>query len=156
MKHTMTLHAPLSTGLALALTLALWAPGQAFAAEPADGKATAENQMMAHCEEMKAKKQKMKDDAKAQDAELTEQISKMNSAPEDKKVALMAAVVTHMTEQRIAMDARKAKMEEEMMKHMMQHMQMDKDSMSKCPMMKGMKDMKDMDKKPGEDHKSHQ
>ena len=50
------------------------------------------------------------------------------------------------------MDARKAKMDEEMMKHMMQHMQMHKDSMSKCPMMK---DMEDMDEKPGEDHKLH-
>lgn len=50
-----------------------------------------------------------------------------------------------MVEQRITMDARKAKMEEEMMKHMMQHvmqyMQMGKDSISQCPMMKGMKDM---------------
>jgi hypothetical protein len=43
-----------------------------------------------------------------------------------------------MEEQRIAMDARKAKMEDEMMKHMMEHMQMGKKSMSQCPMMKGM------------------
>jgi hypothetical protein len=28
-----------------------------------------------------------------------------------------------------------------MMKHMMQHMQMGKDSMSQCPMMRGMKGM---------------
>ena len=47
-----------------------------------------------------------------------------------------------MVEQRIAMDARTAKMQEEMMQHMMQHMQMGKESMSQCPMMKGMKDMK--------------
>ena len=39
------------------------------------------------------------------------------------------------------MDARKAKMEEEMM----EHMEMGKKSMVKCPMMK---DMKDMDHKP--------
>jgi len=45
-----------------------------------------------------------------------------------------------MAEQRVAMDARKAKMDEEMM----QHMQMGKDSMSQCPMMKDMKGMKDM------------
>jgi hypothetical protein len=80
-------------------------------------------------------------DMKAQDAELTEQLTKMNSAPEDKKMGLMAAVVTHMVEQRIAMDARKAKMEEAMMQHMMQHMQMGKESMAQCPMMKGMKGM---------------
>jgi len=43
-----------------------------------------EAQMMERCQEMKAQKQKMMADMKAQDAELTEQITKMNSAPEDK------------------------------------------------------------------------
>jgi hypothetical protein len=32
-------------------------------------------------------------------------------------------------------------MEDEMMQHMMQHMMMGKESLSQCPMMKGMKDM---------------
>jgi hypothetical protein len=50
-----------------------------------------------------------------------------------------------MLEQRISMDARKAKMEDEMMEHMMKHMEMGKKSMAKCPMMK---DMKGMDHKP--------
>ena len=111
-----------------------------------------EDKMTERCQEMKTKKDKMMADMKAQDAELTEQVAKMNSAPEDKKMGLMAAVLTHMVEQRIAMDARKAKMEEEMMQHMMQHMQMGKESMSQCPMMKGMKDMND---KSADDHKEH-
>ena len=106
--------------------------------EPAQGKSMTEAQMMARCQEMMEQKQKMKEDMKAQDAQLTEQLAKMNRAPKDKKTDLMAAVLTHMEEQRIAMDARKAKMEDEMMKHMMEHMQMGKESMSQCPMMKGM------------------
>jgi uncharacterized protein (DUF2336 family) len=97
--------------------------------------------MMESCRQMKEKKQKMMEDMKAQDAQLTQQVADMNAAPEDKKVGLMAAVVTRMVEQRIAMDAQMAKMHEEMMQHMMQHMQMGKDSMSKCPMMKGMTGM---------------
>ena len=88
---------------------------------------------------MKQEKQDMKDDIRAQDAQLTEQLVNMNRAPEDQKTGLMAAVLTHMVEQRIAMDARKAQMEEAMM----QHMQMGKESISQCPMMKGMKDMDD-------------
>jgi hypothetical protein len=36
------------------------------------------------------------------------------------------------------MDARKAEMEGKMMTHTMQHVQMGKESMSQCPMMKGM------------------
>jgi hypothetical protein len=78
---------------------------------------------------------------KAQDAQLTEQLVEMNRAPKDKKVGLMATALTGMVQQRIAMDARKAQMEDAMMKHMMQHMQMGKESMSQCPMMKSMKDM---------------
>ena len=71
-------------------------------------------------------------------------------------VDLMAAVLTHMVEQRITMDARKAKMEEEMMKHMMQHMQMGKESMSQCPMMKGMKNMDDKSVGAHEEHQDKQ
>jgi hypothetical protein len=122
-------------------------------AGPAGGKMMIDGKMMEHCQAMKEQKQKMKDDMKAQDAELTEQLSQMNSAPEDKKIGLMAAVFTKMVEQRITMDGRKAKMEEEMMKHMMQHMQMGKESMSQCPMMKG---MKRMDGKSAGTHTAHQ
>jgi len=100
-----------------------------------------EAKLMERCQEMKQQKQKMAEDMKAEDAELTAHVAKMNSAPEGKKMSEMAAVITHMVEQRITMDARKAKMEEEMMQHMMQHMQMAKESMSKCPMMEGMKGM---------------
>ena len=134
------------SSLALALALAIWSPVQARSDEPAEGKNMTVAKMMERC-------QKMKEDMKAQDAELTEHVARMNRAPEDKKMGLMAAVITHMVEQRITMDARKAKMEEEMMQHMMEHIQMGKDSMSQCPMMKG---MKGMDEKSGGAHKEHQ
>ena len=99
--------------------------------------------MMERCQKMKEQKQKVMAEMKTQDAELSEQIARMNSAPEDKKLGLIAAVVTHMAEQRSAMNAQMGKMQGEMMQHMMQHMQMGKESMSQCPMMKGMKDMDD-------------
>ena len=131
------------SSLALALALAIWSPVQARSADPAERKmmdATMimETNMMQRCQALKEQKEKMMADRKAQDAELTEQLAKMNRAPVDKKMDLMAAVITPMVEQRITMDARKAKMEEEMMKHMMQHMQIGKESISQCPMMKGM------------------
>jgi|ERR1035438_7050765 hypothetical protein len=142
--------------LTFALALAIWSPVQARSAEPAEGKMMMGGTMKEQCQQMKEQKQKMKEDMKAQNAELTEQVAKMNSAPEDKKMSLMADVITHMIEQRIAMDARKAKLEEEMMQHMMQHMQMGKESMSQCPMMKDMKGMKAADDKSGDAHKEHQ
>ncbi len=138
------------SSLALALALAIWSPVQSQSAEPAEGKKMMEGKMMERCQEMKEQKQKMMAEMKAQDAELTVQVAKMNSAPEDKKLGLIAAVVTHMVEQRTVMNARMEKMQEEMMKHMMQHMQMGKESMSQCPMMKG------MDEKSGDAHKEHQ
>src|ERR1035437_562525 len=137
------------SSLALALALAIWSPIRSQSAEPVDGKMmmggkmVPETNMMQRCQAMKEQKQKMMADMQAQNAELSGQVAKMNSAPEDKKMGLMAAVPPPMVEQRTAMDARKAKMEEEMMQHMMQHMQMGKESMSQCPMMKGMKGMDD-------------
>ena len=156
MKHHTNPHLVICSGLALAFVLAVWSPVQAQSAAPAEVKHPMEATMMERCQEMKQQKQKMMADMKDQDDQLMEQVADMNRAPEDKKMGLMAAVLTRMVEQRIAMDARRAKMEEEMMKHMMQHMQMGKDSMAQCPMMKdmkGMKGMKDMDDKSVGDHK---
>src|ERR1035438_9910281 len=101
------------SSLALALALALWSPVHARSPEPAKGKTMTADTMMERCQEMKKQKQDMKDDIKAQDAQLTEQLANMNRAPEDQKTGLMAAVLTHMVEQRIAMDARKAQMRSE-------------------------------------------
>jgi len=156
MKNQTNTNLLLRSSLALILALAIWSPVQTRSAEPADGKMMMEGKMMTEtnmmqrCQEMKEQKEKMMADMKAQDAELAVQVAKMNSAPENKKLDLMAAVVTQMVEQRTAMNVRKAKMDEEMMKHMMQHMQMGKESMSQCPMMKG---MKGMDEKSGDAQK---
>jgi hypothetical protein len=147
--HTNTALA-IRSGLALAVALAIWSPVRAQSPEPAEGQTVTAARLMERCQEMKQQKQNMKDDMKAQNAQLTEQLANMNRAPEDQKTGLMAAVLTHMVEQRIAMDARKAQMEEAMMQHMMQHMQMGKESMSQCPMMKDRKGMKGMDAKPGD------
>ena len=156
MKNQMKTNLAIRSSLALGLALTVWAPVYAQSPQPAAGKAMMEANMMEHCQEMKDQKQKMKEDMKAQDAQLTEQLADMNRAPKDKKVGLMASALTGMVQQRITMDARKAKMEDEMMQHMMQHMQMGKESMAQCPMMKGVKDMKDMDESPASTHKEHQ
>ena len=140
------------TSIVLALALALWSPARAQTSEPSDGKMKMEGQMKERCQEMKTKKEQMMAEMKAQDAELTARVARMNNAPENEKPALMAAIVTTMLEQRIARDAHKAKMEEEMMKHMMQHMQMGKESMAQCPMMKG---MGEMDAKSDSTHEEH-
>ena len=155
MKTQTNLNLVICSSFAFALALAIWSPIQSQAAEPADGK-TMDGKMMECCKEMKEQKQKMMADMKAQDAELTEEVAKMNSAPEDKQMSLMAAVITRMVEQRTAMHARMAKMQEEMMKHMMQHMQMGKKSMAQCPMMKEMKGMKGIDAKSGDVQKEPQ
>jgi hypothetical protein len=156
MKNQMKTNLAIRSSLALGFALTVWAPVYAQSPQPAAGKAMTEANMMEHCQEMKDQKQKMKEDMKAQDAQLTEQLADMNRAPKDKKVGLMASALTGMVQQRITMDARKAKMEDEMMQHMMQHMQMGKESMAQCPMMKGIKDMKGMDESSAATHKDHQ
>ncbi len=90
------------------------------------------------CKAMKDQQQKLMTEMKADDVELTAQIVKMNSAPKDKKMDLLAAVVTRIAEQRVAANAGMEKMHEAMATHMMKHMQMDKGCMSQHRMMKGM------------------
>ena len=138
------------SSLALALALAIWSPLPAQAASHMAGEAMTKPKMMDRCQEMMAQKQQMMAEMKAQVAELTAQLATMNSAPQEQKLDLLAAVVTRMVEQKIAMEERKTRMQEEMMQHMMQHMQMGKESMSQCPMMQG------MDEKSGDAHKAHQ
>ena len=95
--------------------------------------------MKEHCQAMKEQKEQMKAEMKAQDDELAAQVARMNSAPTDKKLDLLAAVVTKMVEQRTARNARMEAMQSDMMTHMMGHMPMGKDSTTMCPMMMGMK-----------------
>ena len=123
------------------------APSQTVASERE--KSMAEAKMMDRCMEMAKMKKKMMADMKAQDAELTAQVAKMNKAQKNEKVMLMAAVLTSMVEHRTAMHARMEKMQGEMMQHMMQHIQMGKETMMKCPMMQG------MDEQSGDVHKRY-
>jgi hypothetical protein len=144
MKHQTNTHLVIASSLTLALALAIWFPVPSQSAEPAKGKMMMGGKMMERCQAMKEQKEKMMADMKAQDAELTAQVAKMNSAPENQNLGLIAAVLTRMVEQRTAMNAQMEKMQARMMQHMMEHMQMGKESMAQCPMMKGMNDMKDM------------
>jgi len=95
--------------------------------------------------EMKEMKEKMMAQRKAEDALLTEQITKMNNAPDDKKIPLMAMVLNTMAEQRQVRMERMDKFEEARMKHMMEHM--GKKGMCHCPMMGDMEGSKDMKEK---------
>ena len=108
MKNQTNTNFVIHASLALALALAIWFPVQARSVEPAEGKDMTQAKMMERCQEIKAQNQKMTEDMKAQDAELTKQLTEMNNAPDDKKMGLMATVITHMAKQGIAMDARMA------------------------------------------------
>jgi len=105
------------------------------------GKMMMDGKMMQGCQAMMDQKQKMAEQMKTQDEALTKELADMNSASDDKKVGLMATVITHLVEQRISMNTQMATMHDKMMQHMMQHMQMGKESMMQCPMMKGMNGM---------------
>lgn len=120
----------------LVLILISAAGAMAQSVPPGKGMEMAKGKMMEGCQEMKAAKERLKIDTKSQNDAQVEQLAAMNRAPASERMGLLAAVVTKMAEQRMTMDARKAAMEEEMMKHMMQHMQMGKETMSECPMMK--------------------
>ena len=98
--------------------------------------------MEAKCQAMMAEREKMMTDMKAADQRLDGLVATMNTASGMEKMAATATVVTEMVTQRRTMRDGMMKMHEDMMGHMMEHMQAGKESMAACPMMKQMGDMK--------------
>jgi hypothetical protein len=83
--------------------------------------------------QMTERRQKMMADVKAQDETLKDLVAKMNSAPDDKKLALMANVVTLLVEQRVAMNERRSSMMDEMFNHLMWHTRIGMENILHCP-----------------------
>jgi hypothetical protein len=119
------------TGFVLLLAIGLLAG--AFAAQRENDEAAPG--MMDRCKEMMQMRQKMLAGMKEQDAELQNLAAKMRQAQGQQKIELMSDIVARMVEQRSAMHQRMFSMQERMMQHMGQHMQMGPKSMMKCPMM---------------------
>jgi hypothetical protein len=117
------------------------APPQATTAKakPASGMAA---DMAAKCQAMMADHEKMMAEMKAADQRLDDLVAKMNAASGMEKADATAAVVSEMVTQRQAMRDGMLKMQQEMMGHIMEHIQAGQDSMAMCPMMKQMGDMK--------------
>jgi hypothetical protein len=136
--------------LALALAVALWSPFQVRSAEPADGKmmmggnTMSETSTMPRAEAMQKQRAKIMADMKVQDAQLAGLIYEMNHASADKKLELMAAIVTRMAAQRTDMNARMETMHEAMVTDI----QMEQGNTSSDPMMQGTDTNSTVDGKP--------
>ncbi len=141
MRKQMKLSLAIGSMLALAFVVINWSPIKSQTPTTAEEKMKMEGTMMEHCKAMMDEKAKMSAEMKVQDADLTAEAAKMNSAPANKQLGLLAALVTHMVQHRTDMNARMEKMQGDGMKHMVQHMEMGEASMSQCPMMKGMTHM---------------
>jgi len=98
--------------------------------------------MAAKCKAMMAEMDRMMAATKTADEGLNDLVAKMNAAAGMEKADAIAAVVNEMVRQRRTMRDGMMKMEQDMMGHMMEHMQAGKDSMATCPMMKQMGGMK--------------
>lgn len=124
--------------LAMIAALGVWSPIHAQAAEPAKEKVPMEGMKMESCRTMMEQKQEMMMEMKAQDAKLAKMAADMKEASGDKKVEMMSSLLASMVEQQAAMHQRMEAAQGKMMGHMMEHMEMGKESMAGCPMMKGM------------------
>ena len=102
----------------------------------ATAKAKPPSAMEAKCQAMMAEKEKMMTEMKAADQRLDDLVVTMNAASGMEKPVATAAVATEMVIQRRTMRESTMKMQQDMMGHMMEHMQAGKDSMGMCPMMK--------------------
>ena len=125
------------------------AASPAFAAQTAKehqhaapAKAKPQAGMDAKCQAMMAEKQTMMADMKAGDERLDGLVGAMNAASGLAKADATTAVVSEMVTQQRTMRDSKMKKDQDMMAHMMEHMQAGTDSMAACPMMKQMGGMK--------------
>jgi len=131
------------------------APPPAPEGKPGQAKpGTMDDQMMAHCHAMMQMHSQMETDFKAQDAKLDALVTKMNTSIGADRAEAMGAVVTELVAQHKAQRDKMMSMHSEMMAHMMEHMQMGKQSMMMCPMMKTMQAPKS-DANPSDDHSHH-
>ena len=94
--------------------------------------------MAARCQAMMKDHDKMMADMKAADQKLDPLVAKMNAATGQAKTDATAATVTELVAQRKQRHEMMMKMQHGAMTHMMEHMQAGPQSMSNCPMMKGM------------------
>jgi len=123
------------SGLVLALGLAAGYPVHAQVAGGAMDKGMMmQGPMMSHQGSMGNHWKTMIDEMKAQDASLAELVDQMNSAKNDAKTDLIAAVVTRLVEQRRGMTLRMERMHQDMM----QNGKMGKGAMPHHPKMQNM------------------
>jgi hypothetical protein len=104
-------------GLVLALSGVMAIPLGAQPPEPPNNM-SGTNQGMGHHQQMKAMRQQMAADIKAQDAELEQLVTQMNSASADQKVDAIAAVVNKLVEDRLALHNQLESMHQQMGGHM--------------------------------------
>jgi hypothetical protein len=104
-------------------------------AQPQSGMA---GDMAAKCQAMMAEREKMMAETKAADQRLDDLVGKMNAASGVVKADATAAVVSEMVTQDRTMRDGMMKMQDEMMAHMMEHMQAGAESLATCPTMKQM------------------
>jgi hypothetical protein len=123
-------------GTGLFLMMAIGAPCMAQSPEAGHRKKMISGKRAEHCAEMKQHHQKMMEEMKARDAELDELAAKMNAAPQDQKVDLMAEIVTRMVKERSAMHAKM----EGVQGGMLERMPIGRGPMGDCPTMKEMEE----------------
>jgi hypothetical protein len=107
------------SSLALIIALALGASAIGQPADTTDGKPLLQAQAPRADEGMARQRHQMMEDMRAQDIELTKAVVKMNGAPKDKKLALMADIITQMVKQRADTNSRMEEMQEQVMHYML-------------------------------------
>jgi hypothetical protein len=112
----------------------LTAPSTVMAAETTVGEPSMPA-MDERCRLLREQRVRLQQDLQAQDTELAERVVLMNRAGADIKLTLMAEVVTRLVAQRLAIHARQERFEDEVMRHIMQHLQEGRAAMANCPMM---------------------
>jgi hypothetical protein len=109
----------LRSSLALIIAMALGASAIGQPADTTEAKPLLQDQAPGADEGMASQRHQMMEDMRAQDIELTKAVAKMNSATKDKKMALMADIITQMVKQRAETTSRMEEIQEQVTHYML-------------------------------------
>jgi hypothetical protein len=106
------------SSLVIALALVIGLSVRAQTTESTEEMPPSQDKMTEGDQSMARQRHQIMEDMRVQDIKLMKAVVKMNSAPDDKKMALMADIVTQMVKQRAEMNSRMQEMQEQVMHYM--------------------------------------
>lgn len=127
---------PIALAATLALAVAWYYPSHLKAGELPSPLDFPKGFITRGCEELKQQRDKLRSDTRLQGVAMTRELAKMNAASAEEYPRLLSLVVNQIAVQQSAMAERQAQLDDDMLEHVMKHIQLGGDSVAPCPLIR--------------------